>query len=59
MPEPMQKPEEKKTPPPPHLDLPPHILKELLEMREKIGKLEGMMEVLLRQVPKNERNKLV
>lgn len=48
MPEP--KPEEKGPGPkhPPH-DIPPHILKELLEMREKIGKLEGMMEVLLKK----------
>ncbi len=35
-------------PPPPH-DIPPHILKELLDLREKVGKLEGMMEVLLKQ----------
>lgn len=40
-------------PPPPPLHKPGHvpmpILKELLELREKIGKLEGMMEVILRQ----------
>lgn len=47
MPDPMPKPEDKKAPTLPHHDLPPHILKELLEMREKIGRLEGMMEVLL------------
>lgn len=28
-------------PPPKHGDLPPHILHELFEMKEKIGKLEG------------------
>jgi hypothetical protein len=59
MPEPMHNPQEKKGPPPSHYDVPPHILKELLEMREKIGRLEGMMEVLLRQVPRSEHNKLV
>lgn len=36
---------------PPH-DVPPHILKELLELREKVGRLEGMMEVLLKQKEK-------
>lgn len=34
--------------PPAHADIPPHIFKELLELREKVGRLEGMMEVLLR-----------
>ncbi len=36
---------------PPHKvhDVPPHILKELFRMSEKIGKLEGMVEVLLQQ----------
>jgi hypothetical protein len=37
-------------PPPPHHDLPPHVMKELLEMREKIGRLEGMMELLLKKM---------
>ena len=31
---------------PPH-DIPPHILKEFLELREKVGRLEGKREVLL------------
>lgn len=42
----------KPKPPPPH-DVPPHILKELFEMREKIGRLEGMMEILLKQLKNN------
>jgi hypothetical protein len=33
-------------PPPPH-DLPPHIFRELMDLKEKVGKLEGQMEVLL------------
>lgn len=39
-----------KMPPPPPHDIPPHILKELLELREKVWKLEGMMEVLLKKM---------
>lgn len=52
MPEPKQGPGPGHPPPPPKPmphDVPPHILKELLEMREKIGRLEGMMEVLLKK----------
>ena len=50
MTEPKLKPHEPGHPPPPKPgDVPPHILKELLELREKVGKLEGMMEVLLKQ----------
>lgn len=30
--------------------LPPHILHELMEMKEKIGKLEGMVEVLMKKL---------
>jgi hypothetical protein len=37
--------EEKKRPP--H-DLPPHLLKELFDLKEKVGRLEGQMDVLLR-----------
>lgn len=32
-----------------HHDIPPHILKEIFDLKEKVGKLEGMIEVLLRQ----------
>lgn len=32
--------------------LPTQVLHELLELREKVGKLEGMMDVLLRQMGK-------
>lgn len=42
----------KPKPPPPHHDVPPHILKELLELREKIGRLEGIIEVLLKHQQK-------
>lgn len=41
-----QKKEEKKMPP--HHELPPHLLKELFDLKEKVGKLEGQMDVLLR-----------
>lgn len=40
---------------PPHHgknELPPHILHEMLLMREKIGKLEGQVEILIRQLNK-------
>lgn len=30
-------------------DMPPHLMREILDMKEKIGKLEGMMEVLLKK----------
>jgi len=33
---------------PPHPDLPPHILKELFDLKEKVGRLEGQIDVLLR-----------
>lgn len=36
-------------PPKPEPGIPPHILKELLDLREKVGRLEGMMEVLLNE----------
>ncbi len=51
MPDPKQLHEDhhKPHPPKPHHDVPPHIVKELLDLREKIGRLEGMMEVLLKQ----------
>ncbi|HUC94693.1 MAG TPA: hypothetical protein VMR19_01660 [Candidatus Saccharimonadales bacterium] len=39
--------DEKKKPHPPH-DLPPHVFKELMDLKEKVGKLEGQMDVLLR-----------
>jgi hypothetical protein len=34
----------------PHKEgVPPHILKEIMDLKEKVGKLEGMIEVLLRK----------
>ncbi len=32
---------------PPH-DVPVHILKEIMDLKEKVGRLEGKMEVLLK-----------
>lgn len=56
MPEPKPKHEEGHPPPPPksHHDVPPHIIKELLELREKVGKLEGMMEVIMKKLLKED-----
>ncbi len=39
---------EDKKKPEPHHDLPPHLLKELFDLKEKVGRLEGQMDVLLR-----------
>lgn len=39
--------QEEKKGPPPH-DLPPHLLRELFDLKEKVGRLEGQMDVLLR-----------
>lgn len=47
-----EKPKPKGPPPPPPpkpAEVPPHILKEIFDLKEKVGKLEGMLEVLLRQ----------
>ena len=33
---------------PPHHELPPHLLKELFDLKEKVGRLEGQMDILLR-----------
>lgn len=38
---------EEKKGPPPH-DLQPHLLRELFDLKEKVGRLEGQMDVLLR-----------
>ena len=40
--------EKKHHPHPPHPEFPPHILKEIFDMKEKIGRLEGQIEVLLK-----------
>lgn len=34
-------------PPPKPCELPPHILKELFDLKEKVGRLEGKIDVLL------------
>lgn len=36
-------------PPKPHVEVPPHILKEIMDLKEKVGRLEGIIEVLLKQ----------
>jgi hypothetical protein len=41
------KPKPPPPPPPPHHDVPPHILKEIMDLKEKVGRLEGMVNVLL------------
>ena len=33
-------------PPPPMHDVPPHILHEIMELKEKVGRLEGMIEMM-------------
>lgn len=38
---------EKKKPHPHAHEAPPHILKEIMDLKEKVGRLEGKMEVLL------------
>ena len=35
-----------KGPPPPPPGIPPHILHELMDLKEKVGRLEGMMEIM-------------
>jgi hypothetical protein len=34
----------------PKRDFPPHLMREIMDMKEKIGKLEGMMEVILKKI---------
>ena len=31
---------------PPHPELPPHILKEIFDLKEKVGRLEGKVDIL-------------
>ena len=46
MPDPMPpKHDEPKGPPPP--GIPPHILHEIMDLKEKVGRLEGMMEIIM------------
>jgi len=34
----------------PKHELPPHLMREIMDMKEKIGKLEGMIEVILKKL---------
>ena len=34
-------------PPPPMPGIPPHILHEIMDLKEKVGRLEGMMEMMM------------
>lgn len=43
---PVKKPNLPPPPPKPH-DVPPHILKEIFDLKEKVGRLEGKLEVLM------------
>jgi hypothetical protein len=33
--------------PPPQQGIPPHVLHEIMDLKEKVGRLEGMMEILM------------
>lgn len=33
-------------------DIPPHILKEIMDLKEKVGKLEGMVDILTKTLLK-------
>ncbi|HUC94708.1 MAG TPA: hypothetical protein VMR19_01745 [Candidatus Saccharimonadales bacterium] len=37
----------KGSPPPPMHDVPPHIMHELMDLKEKVGRLEGMVEMMM------------
>ena len=37
----------KGSPPPPTHDVPPHIMHELMDLKEKVGRLEGMVEMMM------------
>jgi len=44
---PERKPKLPPPPPPKPHDVPPHILKEIFDLKEKVGRLEGKIEVLM------------
>lgn len=44
---PVKKPNLPPPPPPKPHDVPPHILKEIFDLKEKVGRLEGKIEVLM------------
>lgn len=40
---------------PPHPELPPHILKEIFDLKEKVGRLEGKVDILTMFVGKSNK----
>jgi len=47
--------DKKHHPHPPHPEPPPHILKEIFDMKEKIGKLEGKVEIITNLIGKTDK----
>jgi len=47
MPEPIPPRRDEPKGPPPGPGIPPHILHEIMDLKEKVGRLEGMMEVIM------------
>jgi hypothetical protein len=47
MPDPIQPKHDGPKGPPPIQGIPPHILHEIMDLKEKVGRLEGMMEILM------------
>ncbi len=47
MPDPMQPKHDEPKGPPPMPGIPPHFLHELMDLKEKVGRLEGMMEMIM------------
>lgn len=39
--------------PPPGPGIPPHVLHEIMDLKEKVGRLEGMMEILVHSKHQN------
>lgn len=46
--------EKKHHPHPPH-ELPPHLLKEIFDLKEKVGRLEGKVDVLTMLIGKSSK----
>lgn len=45
----------KNQPHPPHPEFPPHLLKEIFDLKEKVGRLEGKVEILTMLVSKTNK----